>query len=371
MTKLTPDLLLAAALRGESVPWPSGVSATYEADLFAAAVDHGVAALLSTAPALPTWPSTIQEVIRQHRREAAAMEVVRQQAHIDVLRTLAEAGVKALILKGSALAYTHYSHAWLRPRLDLDLLVSPDDRLRGSEVLERVGYAPATHFAGQLVTYQSQLRRTDRLGVIDRVDLHWRIANPHVFADTFTFDELNGQSVPVPQLGPSARTLSSAHALLLACLHRVAHHANSDRLIWLYDIRVLVDAMPREEIEHAAGLSAAKSLQAITSAGVHRAVDLVAAGLNSRDVGRLLAGTVQAQARGAEFLNQDRARVDDLMSDLRALPDWRSRFRLVREHLLPPADYIRKTYGLSNPMLLPFAYAHRAVVGAGKWFRVR
>jgi hypothetical protein len=36
---------------------------------------------------------------------------------------------------------------------------------------------------------------------------------------------------------------------------------------------------------------------------------------------------------------------------------------------VPPPAYMRKTYGFSSPVLLPFAYALRAVKGAGKWFR--
>ena len=368
---MNADVLLAAALRGDVTPWPTGVSSEFESELLDAALGHGVASLLSTASTISSWPSTLRDRLVQHRRAAAAAEIVRQQGHVEVLGALADSAVNALVMKGAALAYTHYSHPWLRPRLDFDLLVAPDDRKNAAETMGKLGYQPATHFAGELVTYQSQLRRTDRLGFIDRVDLHWRIANPQVFASTFTWDELNRESVPVPQLGPAARTLSSVHALLLACLHRVAHHANSDRLIWLYDIRLLVEAMSPEEIERAAAMASAKSLQAITSAGVQRAMALVAAGGSRSGIERLLERTDDVTGRGAEFLNHDRAKVDELVSDLRALPGWGARLRLIREHLLPPAAYMRKTYGFSSPVLLPFAYARRAVLGAGKWFRVR
>jgi hypothetical protein len=310
-------------------------------------------------------------MVRQHRREAAAAEIVQQRSHTEVLAALAASDVHTLVLKGSALAYTHYTHPWLRPRLDLDLLVPPEARKRAADALVRLGYEPYTYFTGELVTYQAQLRRTDRHGFIDRVDLHWRIVNPQVFADTFTFDELDRKGVPVPPLGPAARTLSPVHALLLACLHRVAHHANSDRLIWLYDIRVLVDAMSRDEFERAAAMAAVKSLQAITALGVRRAMDSVAAGTRSEGIERLVVSPIEETERGAEFLNPHRVKVDDLVSDLRALTGWSARLRLIREHLLPPAAYMRKTYGFSSPMLLPFAYARRAVAGAGKWFRVR
>jgi hypothetical protein len=236
-------------------------------------------------------------------------------------------------------------------------------------VLRDLGYAPATHFAGELVTYQTQFRRTDRHGWIDRVDLHWKLANPQVFADVFSFDELYGDARRLPQLGRAARTLSPVHALILACVHRVAHHANSDRLIWLYDIRLLIDAMSPAELEHAAAEALTKKLQPVVAVGVRRAVEMVGPAGHTHEIERLLDRGGDAAALGSEFLRPNRAKVDDLLSDLEALPGWRSKLRLIKEHLLPPAAYMRKTYGFSSPLLLPFAYALRAIAGAGKWLR--
>jgi len=39
------------------------------------------------------------------------------------------------------------------------------------------------------------------------------------------------QAIAVPAFGEQARTLAPVQALLLACVHRVAHHDNSERLI--------------------------------------------------------------------------------------------------------------------------------------------
>ena len=50
-------------------------------------------------------------------------------------------------------------------------------------------------------------------------------------------------AISVPALGPEARGLSAPHAFVLACVHRVAHHDSSERLIWLYDIHLLASAM--------------------------------------------------------------------------------------------------------------------------------
>lgn len=38
---------------------------------------------------------------------------------------------------------------------------------------------------------------------------------------------------------PNAFAPAASDALQIACLHRGAHHRNSDLLIWLYDIHLL------------------------------------------------------------------------------------------------------------------------------------
>jgi hypothetical protein len=61
--------------------------------------------------------------------------------------------------------------------------------------------------------------------------------------------------------------------------------------------------------------------------------------------------------------------VDVLISDLRSLPTWRQRTRLVREHLFPPPGYVLQHYGARSAALLPAYYLHRLVAGAGRWLR--
>lgn len=364
-----PEGLIAAALCREVAPWPCQAPSDFETDVLEAAVDHGVAELLSVTTAVRRWPSSVQSAILQRRRQAAAIEIIRERELTDLLATLKGSGVNALLLKGVGLAYTHYPQPWLRPRLDTDLLVAPGERTRAAATLQSLGYEPSTHFAGELVTYQSQFKRVDRHGLAHRVDLHWKIANPQVFADTFTIDELARVAVAIPQLGSNARTLSPAHALVLACLHRVAHHGNSDRLIWLYDIRVLLDAMPQSELEHVAEIAASKGIQRLVAASVSRALEVVGSGAGRPELDLLLDISHERDPNTGEFLRVGRTKFDDLRSDMQALQGWAPRVRLIREHLFPPAAYMRKAYGISHPALLPVAYAIRAVTGASKWFR--
>ena len=55
--------------------------------------------------------------------------------------------------------------------------------------------------------------------------------------------------------------------------------------------------------------------------------------------------------------------------DLQALPNWGARVRLIREHVLPSAAYMRAKYGVRSNAALPALYVWRVLCGLPKWFR--
>ena len=365
---MNPEDLIVPALRRMPAPWPTHPPEGLDVAVLAAAADHGVAALLATMPATERWPDAIRATLGRTRRAEAAAEVIRRQDLVSLLSHLHDAGIPALLMKGASIAYTHYPSPWLRPRFDTDLLVAPADRARADEVLRGLGYQPATHFDGDFVTHQFRYDRPSKFEFNDVVDLHWKIANPHVFADAFSFDELAADAVAVPALGPETRTLSTAHAFLIACVHRVAHHGNSERLIWLYDIHLLAAAMDAAFGDRVVDLAHAKQLRAVCARGIAQAQSRFAIEPPAGWIARLQSG-VEGSEPTAAFLRADRKKIDVLLSDLRTLGGWRQRLTLLREHLFPPAAYMRNAYGVTNPLLLPFSYVIRALTGFRKWFR--
>ena len=71
------------------------------------------------------------------------------------------------------------------------------------------------------------------------VDLHWRLANPQRFGGVLTHAELAAASAADSGSWDRRAGLSHTHALLVACIHPVAHHPHAQRLIWHYDIHLL------------------------------------------------------------------------------------------------------------------------------------
>ena len=364
---MSTEDLIVRALRQEAVPWPDRAPHGLDVALVTTADTHGVTELLATTPAISRWPDGVRAALNRTRRGEAAAEAIRRQDLIDLLAAFHRAGIGALLMKGALMAYTLYASPWLRPRLDTDLLVSPANRTRADRVLRDLGYQPGTHFSGDFVTHQNTYERPSQFEFNDVVDLHWKIANPQVFAHAFAFEELEADAVSVPTLGAAARGLSAPHAFMLACVHRVAHHDSSERLIWLYDIHLLAGAMDPASGDKIVRLAEAKQLRSVCAHGLSQARARFGPSGNGAWVDSLLRAGEPGEPTAA-FLRTDLKKIDVLVSDLRTLGSWRQRIALVREHLFPPTAYMRKAYGVTNPAVLPLTYLIRAVTGVRKWF---
>ena len=235
---------LAAVLRDPRTAVPDRAAAQEIVD---AAERHRMFALLgrrlSNAGTLPQWPRNVRDRLAAVERESAAVECIRSRELEQVLEALWGAGVRALIFKGAALAYTHYPAPHLRSRTDTDILLEAAAAPTGGRVLESLGYLPQHETSGALVSHQRHFGKHDHFGIFHAVDLHWKISNRHALADRIGFDELWRRSVPLPALGSTAVTVDPIHALLLAVVHRAGHHPGSSNLLWLYDMYVLLDLL--------------------------------------------------------------------------------------------------------------------------------
>jgi len=275
--------------------------------------------------------------------------------------------VPALVVKGAALAYTRYAKPWLRPRLDTDVLVDRSAFDRAAAALEHAGYArSATFSTGDFVSHQVAYERTDDYGVEHTIDLHWRALNPQLLAGVVEFADLWEEAEDVPVGAASIRVPTAFWSLLLACAHRLAHHQRHERLIWLYDLHLLAGVLPESRWNHLVAVARERRIAAICADGL---------GTAARRLGTPVPAAVLAALTYAgrseptrHYVDRDVSRLDVLRDDLRELP-WRDRGRLLREHLFPPAAFIRSRYGTESSLLLPLLYAHRLMTGAVKWIR--
>ena len=336
---------LRRTLSGAPATWPDDLSEE-EVHLL---VHHGVAPLVY---ATSNVPQLRDEAIRAAAREPQRLADLRE-----VLAALAERGVQTLILKGTALAYSLYDPAELRPRTDTDLLVSPDalDNLRAAmlslDFQERVSSGD-----------EHGLRQATFTRGAHTYDVHWAVSNRAMFADLLPFDELMARAVPLPRIDERARGLSHADALLLACVHRVVHHHNDDRWIWLRDIALLVAAMSREE--HAAfwRLAVERGVVGICI----QSIELACGRANADEF--LTREELARNEPSRVFLDRDLTRGQEMLVNLGALP-WRARLERLRHLAFPPAAFMEQSFGTRSRLALPWLYVWRGARGIARLFR--
>lgn len=351
---------LCARLRGEHVPITDAI--------LAEARQHRVHLLLAaTVGRIEAESSPVAQQLLADARGAVAVDLVRERMLRGIVHSFERAGIDALLLKGAGLAYTLYSAPHMRPRSDLDMMVARLDLERAERALFASGWLRVPEPDVELVATQRHYRPVAPSMVPEQLDLHWTVAIPQVFRDAVSFEELRARSVPVPALGPAARTVGDMDALFIACLHRVAHHQDEIDLLWLWDIHLLASRLSDDERARFVELAARTSMRAVCARGLELAAQRFG---TTMATGHLVARRDQRDREPAErFLEGNRRQVDLVVNDLQALPTWRARLSLLREHLFPDAAYMRSAFPQWPAVALPLAYAVRIVRGVPKWIR--
>jgi hypothetical protein len=360
------DLTASFLLPDAEPMWPPQVDVS--AFLASAAMD-GVVGLLyarvHASGAVPRLPPELVEGLRAGAHRQAATEMAQRLELQRLVAAFRASGLDVLLMKGASLAYDVYLDPAWRVRSDVDLLIRARDRASVRSVLHELGYVSFTAQSGEFVIAQFQCERIAASGIRHLCDVHWKIVNRLRFADAVQFDELSDAAIPLPMLGPGARGLGRMHALWLACVHRAAHHYDQDTLIWLYDVHLLVETLDADAFERFVALAERSGVRRICLRALLLARTRFATNIPPAVIAALEAAPPDEPS--TVFLNPNIRRIDILRDDLRALPNWRARLMLLKEHVFPSATYMREGYapGSSAPVL--WLYLDRIVTGARKW----
>ena len=318
-------------------------------------------------PAFASWPPAVRNALEHDAQAAVARELLIRRELLRVLDALNARGVRPVILKGTALAYSVYPHPSLRSRSDTDLLIRQADAVAVQEALLPLGYTRSLLCDGELLFRQFELARDDEFGVSHALDFHWGISAQTAFAATLEYQEVAARAIPAPSLGPHALVPSTVDALLLALMHPAMHHRNQWRLLWAYDVHLLASALNQDGFGGLVRQATARRVAAVCEHGLRRARDWFGTAIPQAMLDQLGAVPLDHQPTAA-YLAASRSWVAEAAASVRALPSWRSRLRLLREIALPSPGYLLRSYGMSpsgaHQALLPALYVHRGVRGA-------
>ena len=176
-------------------------------------------------------------------------------------RSLEDAGVPNIVLKGLPLAQRIYGSIALKRSSDIDLLVSPQDANSALATLNSLGFISlrtgkpvGASALSAAMRHFKEVTLTNAHGVI--VDLHWRLMDePNMLRGIRPFE--NSLPTDFMNLGP-VRVLGPADEFAYLCAHGM--HSDWSRLKWLADVHAFIASHSSIEIDdylnHAIALGA-------------------------------------------------------------------------------------------------------------------
>jgi len=294
-------------------------------------------------------PEQTRNELLERLRAAGVIEMLRSRDLIQLNQSLQQAGICALLLKGGALAYTHYPEPHLRSRVDTDIFIDAGD----IKTIREAFFALDYELKGWIYkSHQFHCFRREPGFETVHYDVHWRSNNRSTYARVLNYEEAKSEAIPIDALD-GALTLKPAFALLQACVHRAgSQYHDPNRLIWLYDIHLLLSAMPESELLEFVQRAVKENVQTICLDAIERTMACFAT-----SVPDLVLKTLSVPSGAESF---DRRYADSplalIADDLRQLPDMASKLELLREYLAPPGDYLLNRYKRQGRWWIPVLY---------------
>lgn len=156
------------------------------------------------------------------------------------LRSLREAGIQALLIKGAALVATVYDDVALRPMEDFDVVVPRADFRRAAELLMSLGWRmdprPDDLEPHLAFHHAISLKREEGGG---ELDLHW--ATTYGTFEAAGESEFWEKSRPGTLGGEPVRILAPPDQLLQVCVHATQRNFDVAPIRWIADAKFILD----------------------------------------------------------------------------------------------------------------------------------
>lgn len=363
--------VVAAILRAERVPaWPTSLSGDPEQAAQRIAF-HGIALLLAQTPGgLADWPSALAGAVREQAGVQSFWERSHHAAIAALLDALGAAGIKAIVTKGTALAYSVYPDPALRRRGDTDILILNASRQQVRNVLRACSFWETSDARPLQESWQCDTK----IGFAPAVDVHWRInasaAVSQMLETGLRFDE----TISLDRLTPGARGVSPVDNFILTAINRASHAKfgynvgaqrvfENDRLIWAVDTHLLADGFTPSDWQ----ALAARAAQTGTTAMVQSSLAFAQSALGTAvpaAISEQLAATPQDRGLAAYFGAS--SHLWRLRRDLAANPTLTDKARLLRYIAFPNDEFLRTRFPDASGWPKPALHLRRWAEGAGK-----
>lgn len=316
----------------------------------------------------PRVPESARAVFQREYMRSAARAALLQRDLARMLEQFRARDIDLVLLKGSALAAAIYPDPALRPMVDVDALIAPQDAPAALECAAALGYYPQNSEtrAGDQLEFENEIALINPASAMSMIEFHWSLFNSPHHQQRLQMDWFRDTAIPITLGATPAKMLGAEAQLIHLSAHLMLHHQGYGLLWWndIFELLRKYEATLNWEV-------------VLTKA---REFDLI---LPLRDVvlrlraewgapvppaaldGLFAATATPREAQVYEWLTApERPVAHRFAADLRALTSWRARLRFALSNLFPSAQYMRSRYGIKNNALLPLAYPYRWLVGA-------
>lgn len=329
---------LAVAGRADAVS-EALVAAQDPVTLAAASVHHGLAPILHvfsrarSGEIAPALASALEAAYRQNR----ARSIILLSEAERIATEFEKRGIPAIPLKGAALAEDLYGDPALRPMTDVDLLVPPTALKVAREIMTGAGYyeEEGDLREGFEEEFRSELSFFRAAPHPARIEIHWGLLN---FGGNENWTrEAVGRSLMTAR----GRRLTDEDTLLYLAAHSAYHHQN-DRLIWEFDIALMLQGRGAALNDWLMGCIAQDhrllmpfrwALETGERLGVTAPPHLSAI-LHNRRVGRMERWALRF-ARDPQLSSAVRT-----LLTIRSTPGWRRRWKLISAKMFPDHKHL-------------------------------
>lgn len=330
---------------------------------------NGIGPLLAREMRPGELPPALSQALQDRRITREMWEAQHRRVLGQALDALHAAGLHPVIIKGTALAWTHYAEPALRVRGDSDLVVEPSGRERAFAALAGAGFTRVIDASGEVRVAEALFCKADMAGNLHDIDLHWALNSSAVLAPLFPHDEMLAAALPVPRLWPGARAMGAVQSLIFTCVHRLSHlrginlyyldgeeHAAADSLIWLMDIHLLFGALAPEGRAELVRTARDKGVLPVLATGLRAARTRL-----GTEVPESLLRTLEAAPGGAVARYLEASLGGRMARNLAATPGIRRKLQFVTETLFPDPDYMHRRFPDARLRWLPWLYLRRGL----------
>jgi hypothetical protein len=151
-------------------------------------------------------------------------------------------------------------------------------------------------------------------------------------------------------------------------MHRAGNPRHDpDRLIWLYDIHLLIAGMSESELLQFAKRAVKEDVQVVCLEAIHKSRDCFATSV-PENLLELLSAPSPARSIGRAF---DESYLGLIIDDLRSLPGVKSRLGMILELLMPSANDLLLKYNKQNVLWVPVLFLRYLFGGLTKRVSLR